>query len=82
MIHQFHGTRYVAEQIFSNFLSKAKLKRYSKTYIENADEDIKKIFESFNHVVPCAGDEIKLLGKGRSELFDYQLQSALDGYFE
>ena len=82
LIHQFHGTRYVAEQIFSNFLSKAKLKRYSKTYIENADEDIKKIFESFNHVVPCAGDEIKLLGKGRSELFDYQLQSALDGYFE
>ena len=81
LIHQFHGTRYVSEQIFSNFLSKAKLKRYSTRYMENADEDISKLFKSFNFAVQYEEHGVKLLGKGSPDVFDAHLQSALSEYF-
>jgi hypothetical protein len=44
LIQLFHGTRYVPEQVFSNFLAKRRLKRYEKRFLPNASDKTLRVF--------------------------------------
>jgi hypothetical protein len=82
LIRQFHGTRYVSEQIFTNFLAKPRLKRYAKKYMTHADDSVKRVFESFDFKIERGSSELELLGKGSSEALDVSYLAAINKFFE
>ena len=82
LIRQFHGTRYVSEQIFTNFLAKPRLKRYAKKYMTKADDSVKGVFESFDCKIDKESPRSELLGKSSSEALDVSYLTAINECFK
>ena len=78
LIQLFHGTRYVPEQIFSNFLAKRRLKRYEKRFLPSASDRITKVYESFNRTVDLNNDRIDLRGRCLLDALDISYLNAIN----
>ena len=79
---QFHGTRYLSEQIIQNFLSGHVLRRMAGFYIPRSTEGVQHLFQQL-HTAPLFRENILpvVIGKGDLAVLDVMKMDALASRF-